>query len=69
MDRAISAPLFACSMFFGMLVCVEIGRRIGKMMKQPEKAKDDGFSAVDGAIFGLFGLLFGRDWQALFWLG
>ena len=39
MDRAISAPLFACSMFFGMLVCVEIGRRIGKMMKQPEKSQ------------------------------
>jgi hypothetical protein len=53
------APLpFAGAMLVGMLICLEIGRRAGirRLAGDPEGAMS-GFGTVEGAVFGLFGLL------------
>jgi len=58
MDQLIAALPFAAVLFVGMLICLEIGRRMGirKLAKDPQGAMS-GLGAVDGAVFGLFGLL------------
>ncbi len=58
MNQAMSAPLFAGSLFVGMLLMVEIGRRVGawRIARNPESAEIS-LGPVDGAIFALFGLL------------
>jgi len=50
--------LFAISLFLGMLVLLEVGRRVGtrRLRKDPEGART-GISAVEGSMFGLLGLL------------
>jgi len=50
--------LVSLALFVGMLACLETGRRIGAARKkeQPEGGSD-GSGAVDGAVFGLLGLL------------
>jgi hypothetical protein len=50
--------IFAGGLFVGMLVCLELGRRIGERRKagDPEGARQ-GVAAVEGAVFGLLGLL------------
>jgi hypothetical protein len=59
MDAATNPALFglflAGGLFLGMLLFVEIGRRIGarRLANDPE----GGTGAVDGAVFALFGLL------------
>ena len=57
-DTVISPAPFAVALFLGMLVCLEIGRRLGKrrLTRDPESAMA-GLGAVEGAIFGLYGLL------------
>ncbi len=57
MDRVVSALPFAAAMFVGMLICLEIGRRMGMrgLAKDPQLMSTH--SAVDGAVFGLYGLL------------
>ncbi len=52
-----SAP-FAIGLFLGMVLFLELGRRIGQRMRaaDPEGA-NVGVGAVDGAVFALFGLL------------
>lgn len=58
MDTAISAPQFTMGLFVGMLVCLEIGRQIGKRRRVNEPDEDHaGIGTVQGAIFALFGLL------------
>src|SRR5512134_3830379 len=58
MNFAPSAALFTLGLFLGMLVLLEIGRRIGvrRMAKDSEGARV-GVGAVDGAVFALLGLL------------
>ena len=56
MNTTISAPLFAGSLFLGMLLVLELGRRLGSRRLQSESARG-GFGAIEGAIFALFGLL------------
>jgi len=58
MDRVISAPLFAASWLVGMLVMMEIGRWAGlrRLARDPAKGMA-GLGALEGAVFGLFGLL------------
>ena len=58
MDRVISAPLFAVCWLVGMLLMMEIGRRAGRrrLTRDPEKGLA-GLGAIEGAVFGLFGLL------------
>jgi len=58
MDYVIPALPFAFVMSVGMLICLEIGRRLGKcyLVKDPQGAMS-GIGVVQGAVFSLFGLL------------
>ncbi len=58
MDHVISAALFAAGLGIGMLICLELGRRLGlrRLAKDP-KAEMSNFGVVDGAVLGLYGLL------------
>lgn len=56
MDQPLPATLLAAGLFAGMLLCLEIGRRIG--LTRARRGDDSSrFGAVEGAIFALFGLL------------
>lgn len=45
------------ALFIGLVVCLEIGYRLGaKRLKNLPNAHE-GFGAIEGAVFGLFGLL------------
>lgn len=46
---------FLLFLWFGMLLLLEIGRRLG--MRHKEQATGSGFGAIEGAVFGLLGLL------------
>jgi hypothetical protein len=52
------AVLFSGTLFIGMLVLIEVGRRVGarRLAQDPEGART-GISAVEGSLFGLLGLL------------
>ena len=58
MDFTFNMSLLAIGLFFGMLVLLEIGRRIGsrRMAIDPEGVRA-GVGAVEGAVFALLGLL------------
>ncbi|WP_113956637.1 DUF4239 domain-containing protein [Roseimicrobium gellanilyticum] len=49
--------LFVCFLFAGILLCIELGKRLGKarFSKEGESATT-GISAIEGAVFGLLGL-------------
>jgi hypothetical protein len=58
MQTIILSILFAAGLFGGMLVCLRIGWRIGR--KRLQSLGEDGHAglgALDGAVFGLMGLL------------
>jgi hypothetical protein len=58
MEAPIAALPFAGSLLVGMLVCMEVGRRLGlRALARDPAAGDVGTGPVDGALFGLFGLL------------
>jgi hypothetical protein len=49
--------LFVCFLFVGILLCIGLGKRLGKARTLKEgKAAATGISAIEGAIFGLLGL-------------
>jgi hypothetical protein len=52
------AVLFSGTLFIGMLVLIEVGRRVGarRLAADPDGART-GISAVEGSLFGLLGLL------------
>lgn len=58
MDTMIPSLPFAVGMLIGMLICLDIGRRIGWrwIANNPDGAKPN-FGSVEGAIFALYGLL------------
>ncbi|MCG6941708.1 MAG: DUF4239 domain-containing protein [Thiohalocapsa sp.] len=58
MSKITIAALMAVSLFVGMLILLEIGRRIGRrrLMRDPKGARA-GTGVVDGAVFALVGLL------------
>ncbi len=58
MNLTLLALLTAAALFFGMLACLEIGRRIGiaRIAHNPDGLARGG-SAAEGAVFGLLGLL------------
>ncbi len=58
MDHGIYVSLFALGLFLGMLVLLELGRRIGmrRLAEDPEGA-EAGVGTVEGAVFALLGLL------------
>src|SRR5947199_2003619 len=58
MSHAVTVFLFTVGLFFGMLLFLEIGRRIGiRRMKEDGGTAGEGVGAVDGAVFALLGLL------------
>ncbi len=57
MDFVVSALPFAVAMFGGMLICLEIGRRVGLRHVARDPQLLSGHSSVDGAVFALYGLL------------
>jgi hypothetical protein len=58
MDKILIAALVALGLFFGILILLEVGRRLGehRLADDPEGARN-GIGAVEGVIFGLVGLL------------
>lgn len=58
MDPVIPDLPFVASMFVGMLICLEIGRRLGirSLLKDPQGAMS-GLGVMQGAVFSLYGLL------------
>src|SRR4051812_43372120 len=57
MVRSIDPLSFAIALFVGMVICLEIGRRLGaRALAKDPKAKSAG-AAVEGSIFGLYALL------------
>lgn len=58
MEHALSAFLMTFGLFVGMLLFLEIGRRIAaSRIKKDSGAAGEGVGAVDGAVFALLGLL------------
>jgi hypothetical protein len=58
MDYAVSAPLLAFTLFIGMVVLMEIGRRIRmRQISSGSKEVLPGLEPVEAAVFGLLGLL------------
>jgi hypothetical protein len=58
MTHALSVFLYTFGLFLGMLLFLEIGRRIAvRRMKKDSGTAGEGVGAVDGAIFALLGLL------------
>ena len=47
----------ALGVLAGMLVCLEVGRRLGAWRRAVQGARTQASAAIDGAIFALFGLL------------
>ena len=58
MDHGTYVLLFAIGLFLGMLILLEVGRRIGvhRLAKDPQGA-EAGVGTVEGAVFALLGLL------------
>jgi hypothetical protein len=56
MSYAFVASLITLALFVGMLLCLEVGRRIGRR-RRTEGAGEAGVGTVEGAVFGLLGLL------------
>jgi hypothetical protein len=58
MDFAFAITMLAIGLFFGMLLLLEIGRRIGlRRLATDSEGARQGFGVVEGAVFGLMGLL------------
>jgi hypothetical protein len=58
MTFATATVLPPLAILVGMVVCLEIGRRLGARRRAAAgEAEEAGASAIDGAIFALFGLL------------
>ena len=58
MDSAVSFAVYSISLFLGMLLLLELGRRIAIRARDNGSGKEPaGIAAVEGAVFALFGLL------------
>jgi hypothetical protein len=58
MNHGLTVFLYTFGLFLGMLLFLEIGRRIAvRRMKEDSGAAGEGVGAVDGAVFALLGLL------------
>ena len=58
MSHAVTVFLLTFGLFLGMLLFLEIGRRIGiRRIKEDSGSAGEGVGAVDGAVFALLGLL------------
>ncbi len=58
MNYWIAAGPVAAALLVGMLVCLEVGRRLGiRDRKRNPAGADSGLGTVEGAVFGLYALL------------
>ena len=57
--------MFVGCLSIGMLLLLEMGRRLGTRGKHDEEETGAGFGAVEGAVFGLLGLLIESGMQSL----
>jgi hypothetical protein len=58
MDPIFAASVLAIGLFLGILLLLEIGRRFGlRRLAQDSEGARTGLSVVEGAVFGLMGLL------------
>jgi len=58
MGYALTTVLFAIGLFLGMLLFMELGRRLGlARLKEDPDAADKGTGAIEGAVFAILGLL------------
>ena len=58
MDYAVASPTFAVSLFLGMVLFLEAGRRLARRERAKDSEKGStGIASVEGAVFALFGLL------------
>jgi hypothetical protein len=58
MGHGTTVFLFTISLFVGMLLCLEVGRRFGlRRLEEDSTAATEGIGAVDGAVFAVLGLL------------
>lgn len=58
MSYTVSDLMLAGSLMFGMIILVELGRRIGirQIARDPSGART-GLGVIDSAVFGLLGLI------------
>src|SRR5215469_10457940 len=49
--------LVTVELFIGLIVCLEVGYRLGAKRVKAIPNAFDGFGAIEGAVFGIFGLL------------
>jgi len=58
MSHGTAVFLFTASLFLGMMLFLEIGRRLGlRRLQDDSSAAAEGIGAVDGAVFAVLGLL------------
>jgi hypothetical protein len=58
MSHGTTVLLFTASLFLGMMLFLEIGRRVGlRRLQDDSSAAAEGIGAVDGAVFAVLGLL------------
>jgi hypothetical protein len=58
MDRVILALAFAAGLFVGIILLLEVGRRLGRTREaKDQEGARAGLGAVEGAVFALLGLL------------
>jgi hypothetical protein len=58
MNVILAGAIFAAALSAGILVLLEIGRRIGvRQIKEEGETASQGLGAIEGAIFGLLGLI------------
>ena len=58
MGHGTTVFLYTISLFLGMLLCLELGRRLGlRRLQEDSTAATEGIGAVDGAVFAVLGLL------------
>ena len=58
MEPPISPLLYSVLLFFGMLILLEGGRRVGLRRRSKEsEGERSNLGAIEGAVFALFGLM------------
>ena len=59
MNPAQVAAALSVGLFVGMVVCLEVGYRLGRRGSENPELTHEGIGAIEAAVFGLLGLLLG----------
>ena len=59
MNPAQLAVAISIALFFGMVLCLEVGYRIGRYASRKIETAHEGTSTIQAAVFALLGLLLG----------